>query len=371
MAIWDWFFECVSEFRAAGDEERLRLAELHDLGFGLQETDPDGALAAFTEGRQLAERLGEPWWVLFYDVWRVIALLGYKSDFRNVLDLAVHCALEVRKPHFAGHPWRFAAYNNLVAAYVGIDPEGHAEPIQQALAYLDAELPPEPNDDRYVMLGERRRFFMGTDRFEEARAVAMAHLGLLAGDDDPSNVGWYSVSVNADLCWLLWRLGDWDGVAAYAAATEEVSRRVHQSQGELAEALLWQAVLARRGGEAETAKRRYRAATARMGRLRRPPSDQYFDALVQYHELGENLGLALKARERELHTVAGTGQLAYECRVHLKRCRLLARLGKLSPGDLDAARAAARLLRKPAKPLAEIDSLRVGGPPASGGEGAG
>src|SRR5205823_998324 len=135
-------------------------------------------------------------------VWRVIALLGYKHDFRNVLDLAAHCALEVRKPQYAGHPWRFAAYNNLVAAYVGIDPEGHAEQIRQALAYLDAELPPEPNDDRYVMLGEKRQFLMATERLEEARAVAMTHLCLLDSDDDPSNVGWYSVSVNADLCWL-------------------------------------------------------------------------------------------------------------------------------------------------------------------------
>jgi hypothetical protein len=360
MSIWDWFFECVSEFRAAGDEERLRMADLHDQGFALQETDPDRALAAFTEGRQLAERLGESWWALFYDVWRVIALLGYKNDFRSVLDLAVHCALEVRKPHYAGHPWRFAAYNNLIAAYVGIDAEGYAEQIQQALAYLEAELPPEPNDDRYVMLGEKRHFFMATDRFAEAHQVAMTHLSLIDADDDPSNVGWYSVSVNADLCWLSWRLGDWEAVAGYAAATEEVARRVHQSESELAEALLWQAVLARRGGDEETAKRRHRAATARMGRLRRPASDEYFDALVLYHELGENLGLALKVRDRELQTVAGTGQLAYECQAHLKRCRLLARMGRLTDADLQAARAAARTLRKPGKPLAQIERIASG-----------
>ena len=57
------------------------------------------------------------------------------------------------------------------------DPEGYAGPIRQALAYLEAELPPGPNDDRYVMLGEKRHFFMGMDRFEEARAVAGGKVG--------------------------------------------------------------------------------------------------------------------------------------------------------------------------------------------------
>jgi hypothetical protein len=360
MGIWDWFFECVSDFRAAGDEERLRMASLHDDGFELQETDPDGALAAFTEGRNLAEQLAEPWWILFYDVWRVIALLGYRNDFRNVLDLAVHCALQVRKPEFANHPWRFAAYNNLIAAYVGIDPEGYAGPIRQALDYLEGELPPGPNDDRYVMLGEKRHFFMATEQLAEAHHVAMTHLALVDVDDDPSNVGWYSVSVNADLCWLAWRLGDWEGVAGYASSTEEVARRVHQSESELAESLLWQAVLARREGDEDTARRRYRAATGRMGRLRRPASDEYYDALVLYHDLGDNLALALKARERQLQAVSGQGQLAYECKVHVKRCRLLARLGKLDAADLEAAREAAGKLRKPARHLDEVAQLAAG-----------
>ncbi len=360
MAIWDWYLDCVRDFRAAGDTERLEMAALHDEGFALQEIDPDSTLAAFTAGRALAARLDEPWWVLFYDVWRVIALLNYQHDFRDVLDLTVRCALEVRKPLYAGHPWKFAAYNNLISAYIGIDPAGHADRIQEALDYLDAELPPGPHDDRYVMLGKKRQFLRETGRLDEAYRVAQAHLGLLDEDDEPINTSWYAVSVNADLCWLSWRRGDWDGVAGHAAATEELTRRVDPSQAQLAEALLWQAVLARRAGDEPTARRLCRRAAARMGRLRTPPGDNYFDALALYHELGDNPARALEVRERELETVSGKGRLASECEAHVKRCRLLARLGRLEEGDLAAARAAAARLRKPAYYLVQIDALARG-----------
>jgi hypothetical protein len=355
MAIWDWYFDCLSEFRAAEDEERLWMAHLHDQGFTLQETDPDGALAAFAEGRAIAARLNEPWWVLFYDVWRVIGLLAYKQDFRDVLDLAVHCAVEIRKPQYAGHPWRFATYNNLVNAYIGIDPLGYEEAIRQALDYLDAEVPPGPNDDRYVMLGKKRIFLREIGRWDEAYRVALGHLDLVASD--PDDTGWYAVSVSADLCWLCWRRGDWDGVAAYAVATEEVTRRVQQSQEELAEAMLWQAVLARRAGDEEAGRRLRRRAAACVGRLGAPPSVEYFDGLALYHELGDSLTAALKVRERELETVSGRGRLAAECRAHVKRCRLLGRLGRLRDEDLDAARAAAARLRRPQTYLAEIDEI--------------
>jgi len=71
--IWQWYRDCKSEFQRRGDRERLQMLEYHSQGFALQETDPQRALALFTEGRHRAALLGESWWVVFYDVWRVIA----------------------------------------------------------------------------------------------------------------------------------------------------------------------------------------------------------------------------------------------------------------------------------------------------------
>jgi hypothetical protein len=360
MAIWDWFHDCCRQFAAAGDEERLRMAALHDEGFNCQETDPNRSIAVFTEGRQLAERLGEPWWVLFYDTWRVIATLGYKKDFRNVLDLAVRCALEVRKPQYAGHPWRFAAFNNLVHAYVGIDADGYAAEIEDALAYLEAEIPPGPNDDRYVMLGDKRAFLIERGLLPEAYAVAQTQVALV--DSDGGNADWYAVQVHSALCWLCAQSGDWDGVAAHAETTEKLARRRGQCETELAEAQLWQAVLARRAGDEAQAGRAYRTATARMARLRTPPSPDYHDALALYFALAGDLPRALRVRDRELESIVERGRLAYECRVRIKRCRLLAQMGQLQEADLAVARASAGKLRLPERFLAEIGQITPSGP---------
>jgi hypothetical protein len=357
MGIWDQYFEHAQRFHLAGDVERMRLTVLHSEGFACQETDPDRTLALFSEGRHLAQRLGEPWFVLFYDVWRVIALLSYKHDFRNVLDLAIQSALEMRKPANALHAWRFAAFNNLVNAYAGIDPEGYDEPIRQALAYLEAEIPPGSNDDRYVMLTHKRRFLADAGRIDEAYRVAEEQLALADTDPNRHNAEWYTIAAHDHLCALCCARGDWDGVAGNAAAVEELAARVDQSQVNLAEALAWRAVLTRRAGDEQTAGHLFHRATARMGRLRRPPTRDYFDALCRYHEAGGDPARALRMRDRELEILKETGQLAYECRVRVERCRLLAQSGQLGEEDRAAAREAARKLKRPEKWLREIEAI--------------
>jgi hypothetical protein len=173
-------------------------------------------------------------------------------------------------------------------------------------------------------------------------------------------VDWYSVNLLCDLCWMSHRAGDWDAVAGYARQAEEVARRVDEGQGELAESLTWQALLARRDGDEVRARRCCRGAVARMARLRQPPRSEYFDARAVYHEQGGDLAAALRVRDRELEAVRGRGRLADECSALIKRCRLLALLGKLTGADLDAAHAAAGKLRSPARYREQIDRLETG-----------
>jgi len=357
MDIWDWYNECLRRFKRDSDRERLRMARFHPQGFDCQETDPERTLALFTEGRNLAEQLGEPWWVLFYDVWRVQALIGYLHDYRNVLDLAVRCALEVRKPSYDRHPWKFAIFNHLVRIYTEIDPLGHADAIREALAYLEAELPPEPNDDRYVMLGRKRKFALARGDLDEALAVALSQIALGDADEDERRVGWYTVSVYCDLCLIYQRRGEWDAIAENAERAEVLARRLDQCESELAESQLWQAVLARRAGKEFESARQLRNAMRRMKRLRTPPSREYFDALVLYHDLGGELEKGLLARDEERKVIDGKGRLVSECEVRIKRCRLLAQLERLRPEDLEDARAAAQKLRLPDRYLAQIERI--------------
>jgi hypothetical protein len=250
-----------------------------------------------------------------------------------------------------------------VHAYVGIDPDGYAAEIEEALAYLEAEIPPEPNDDRYVMLGDKRTFYAERGLLREAYAVALAQVNLT--DNDRNNADWYAVQVHSSLCWLCAQFEDWDGVAAHAETTEKLARRRGQCETELSEAQLWQAVLARRAGDEAGAGRAYRTATARMNRLRTPPAPDFHDALALYFTLAGDLPRALRVRDRELESILDRGRLAYECRVRIKRCRLLSQLGQLQEADLAAARAAAGKLRLPEKHLTEIEQVVSKNTPAS------
>jgi hypothetical protein len=356
VAIWDTFFERRAEFARAGDEERMRLANLHDEGFRCQETNPEESVALFTLGRQVAEQLAEPWWVFFYDVWRTLAMTGYVEDYARGLDLAINCVLQARKPQFADHAWRVAAFNTLLGCYLEIDPEGYAGEIQRTLDYLDTLIPPGPHDDRLVMLGRRRFFLAGLERWNEARAVALEQLALCDGDTDHDD-NWYGLSPASFLCWLGARQEDWASVQQYARLLEEWALPIHAAQEERCEADLWLAILARRAGDEPTARRRQRSAVARMGRLRIPCDVFYFDGLALYHELGGQLGHALRVRDKELAQFQGRGTHFRECTAHLKRSRLLARMGKLGATDLEAARSAMFNLRRPQRWLAQLQAL--------------
>ena len=56
----------------------------------------------------------------------------------------------------------------------------------------------------------------------------------------------------------------------------------------------------------------------------------------------------------------GKGQLAYECQVRLKRCRLLARMGQPLDEEVTAARAAAARLRAPDWYLGQLERILAG-----------
>ncbi len=356
MSLWDWFNEFERRAWEQRDRERLRLCQAYHQGYQLREKDPDQAFLIFSEARQLAQQLGEPWMVLFYDEWRVTALLHFKRDYRNVLDLAVQAALEVRKPQYATYEGRFGIFDNLIAAYLGIDPGGYADAVHQAMDYLDKELPREPDSHRYLLLARRRIFCLELDRFDEALEWALKEMALADGDRDRHRAEHFLAFVYCALCHVAAARGDWDNLAGWSETGDAVTRRVGH-QVELAELLAWRAAVARKRGEEEKAMRLARSAAARQKAQRMPPSRGFYEGLCLYHELGGDLPNMLAVRDRELKDVSGWGRFLTEARCRVNRCTLLARMGRPPDEELAAARAAAGKLRDPAPLLAELNKL--------------
>jgi hypothetical protein len=352
MSVWDWVREFRRDAALRGDAARLRLCRLENDFGDFMETDPDRSLALLEEGRRLALTINEPRWALFFDHWRLQVLLHHKCDYRTAADLAVRAALEARKPQFADLPQRNCLQEDLINCYLGVDPVGHEGLIEQALSFMEQEVAPDM-ECRFCLATCRTRFERARGRPEAARVAGLRALAMAESDGEAH----YAANAYSHLCHLAFLAGDDDSLRLWAPAGEELARALANKQSELAAFVLWQALLARRDGDEERGRRLVRAATARMGRLKAPPGEAYFDAWAAYHEQGGNLLGAVQVRDRQLATVVNTGQAAYEARVRLGRCRLLARLARLTDADLDEARAAAAKLRSPAAVLAELDRL--------------
>lgn len=340
----DWFDEYEWLARRDRDLERIRLGSLHRESYHHRESDPDHAIALLREGRHLAERLREPWWMLYYDQQHVHALLHFKQDYRDVLELAVRNTLEVRKPVHAAFPRRLMIHGDLVSAYLGIDPLGHALAIQQALDYLHAETPAE-GDDRYLLLGTMRQFALERDRLDEAQALSRRSLELAAADPDRGRAQHFLVFCYSGLAEIAWKRGDHLALAEAAQIGGDMAHLVGH-QVEVAGFRLWQAFVARVSGDETRASRLHRHAVTRLDRLQMPPDASYRDAECAYHEWAGDFARALDVRERELAAIQERGRFAYECQVLTRRAWLRSRLGVLSGEDLARARRAAGRLRE-------------------------
>src|SRR5262249_13539308 len=158
----------------------------------------------YSEGGRLARQLREPWWILYYDHWRLVALIHFLRDYRQAVDLGMQNFLEVRKPQYADFPVRIDIYHNLISAYMGIDPDGYADAVRQALDYLNAEITPE-SKGWYLVEGVRCEFALELDRLDEALEAGTRVLAQADADHD-RNSGWHhSVFAFCDLCDVAYR----------------------------------------------------------------------------------------------------------------------------------------------------------------------
>jgi hypothetical protein len=360
-SIWDWFDEFELEARRRGDAQRTRLGELHREAYRFRESDPDRALVLYAEGRRLAAALREPWWVLYYGQQSVHALLHFKQDYRTVLDQAIANVLEVRKASYANFPRRLLIHGDLVSAYLGIDPVGHAASIRQALDYLDRETPAE-GDERYLVLGSQRQFAIDRGALEEADDFSRQSLALAAADPDRRRAEHFLVFAYSAMAEVAWKRDDQVELEEAAHTGEQVARKVGH-QVELSGFQMWRALRKRRDGDEERACALFRQASQRIVRLGMPADAAYRDAECAFHVLGGRLDLALAARDAELAGLHDRGRLFLESAAHIKRCGLLGKMHALTDSDLGAARQVAQRLREPAWALEALARIERGGAP--------
>ncbi len=358
MSKWSWCHEYEADARTKGDADRLRLARLHYEGWGWRETDPDRAYALYDQGWQLARRLGEPWWQLFYAHWRLGALLYFKRDYRDVLRPAVEAVLEVRKPNYDAFPFRFAVYYDLISAYLGIDAPGYAAPIRQALHSLEHDVPCS-GEDHFLLEDLKRAFALALDDLDGAEAATLRSMRIADDCGEQHSAAHHMAFNYCGLCTVAFKRNDWERLAEHAAAGEQAARRIGYKLQQ-SECQMWTALLALRSGDETRARPLRTRAVSRVARLKRPPTGSWFNALAAWALHENDLAAALAVRDREFETIRDRGRLHYECACHVERCRLLARMGRPLDEALAAGREAAAKLREPAPERDKLERIARG-----------
>jgi hypothetical protein len=361
MDAWEWVREFHTRAAEAGDEQRLRLCELYGEAYDCREENPDRALALCAEGARLSRLLVEPWWLLFYEHRHSMVQRLYKRDYRDLLDHAVQNTLDLRKPGFEQFPWRFTVLDNLVACYIGIDPLGYHDAIEDALLQLEHDA--VSVGDRYLIQNTRHHFYVELDHFDLAEEWALRILSMADSEPDQGLAEHHSTFAYSALCLGAGVRQQWDRLDGWVREGERLARR-RELQRELCEFLGWQAVLAHRSGDEERARYLFRRATTRMGRLQLVACRYFNDPVCTFHELHGDLEAALAVREHELEGIGGKGQFGYESRLRIQIADLRRRLGVPFDVALEAARQVVVSLKAPGVYLEKIDAVTRGESPA-------
>lgn len=353
---WDAFHRRVSAWQRTGDTKRLRLVELYQEAHHYRETIPERKLELLTRARDEARRLGEPWWVLFFEYNRLSTLTADLHDFARALPLAVELLVRFNGPEGCTHEHRIDILTLGLYALLQVDPIGYRRELEDGFADLDAQVPQGVGTARYVLDYRRAEYLSETERWEEAFVLSSRSLALAEQDEDRMAKAWWGAWILFRLCGVCDALGRYDRLAVYADDMRERSEGRSDLQRTRASALIWLAVTGRAAGDEQAALRSFQQGTRWLERL--DSRDEICaDALARYHELGGDLEEALGIRDRELAVVTRKGMNHRACRVEIERCRLLSRTGTLTPADVGKARAAAAKMRVPNWYLGKLDRL--------------
>ncbi len=106
MSVMEWMRDFHARALREDDKERLRLVNFYFRARALDREQHEQRLEIYRAGGDLARRLGEPWWKMYYEFWKISTLLHFQSQVSLALDLATRAVLEVAKPLYEGFPGR-------------------------------------------------------------------------------------------------------------------------------------------------------------------------------------------------------------------------------------------------------------------------
>ena len=343
--VWTEFYRQVDHWRQAGDADRLKLADLYHEALRFRETEPEYQFELLTQARNEAQRLEEPWWILFYEYWRLSTLTADLHDFARAHPLAMELMVRFSSPEGRVHPERIGIYTCVLYTYLQVDPVGYRTALEQGFSSLDEQIAKGPVSNRFVLNYRWTEYLCQLQRWEEAYDRAQQFLALVDGSDPGSRI-WWECWVFFLLCGICDALGRVDELGGHAKDMAERSEKSTELMRTKASGWIWLAVAQRARGDERAAARSFHQGMHYLKDVA-ARDEICADAIARFYELGSDWKSALGVRDRELAVITKKGMLHRCCLVQIERCRLLARLGALTPTDISEAQQAAAKMQVP------------------------
>jgi hypothetical protein len=311
MSNWNWLQEFNDKAWEDRDIARLQLVDHLFRGEGISHELPDEKYAAFEQGRIHAAQLGEKWWVMVFEFWKIQTLLYKKQDPAAALKLAAQCVVETRKPIYDKFPQKAVIHLDMVACYIRIDPIGYQAQIVSALAEVEKSCGPDSEDYRYFSQ-VKTRFLWAIESPDSVKA-AWDYLRMAEEDDSDH----HAVFALTYLCGTLY---DYDIEAAKALIGDLSIYGITIAKSEKRERLeinfwMWKAV-ARLYDELSSAddnvgainrgeaRKIYDYAWRQNSRLA-VPRNSIFGAAKAFHEVNGDFENALRICQHAIRSIHG------------------------------------------------------------------
>lgn len=337
-----------------GKDKRYQMAIQHErAGHRLRNSNPEAALEAFEKGRELAEALNEPCWILHFG--NLIArLCNYQlEDLDRAMAIVVRDTILAGKPAYEKCPFKSDVQHNLLETYFYFDPVGYEAEIRSALDYMQNSTEHRTTWTATRLQDIRAQLALKLDQYDEA-----LYLALKATEKG----GFASTDAYLTLVRVHWERGEYDQALDAALVRKNNLNRIFSSDL-LADARAWTAALLQRlGRDEERAMKDYQFAISVITKSNTVPNSTVFDALADYHEVAGDMENTLNIRDRQLaeqRPNVGPDELTA---VRLRRARLLGRMGKSEAlqAQLTEARELAQRLHKPQPYLDKLQRIEDG-----------
>lgn len=361
--VWDEVSRRADVWYSRNDRERPRLLELFEQAMRFRETDPDRQFDLLTKARDEAQRLAEPWWILFFEKWRLDSICAGKHDFKRALPLAIELMTRFSGPEGNSHPFRDSIMALVLYVYAELDPFGYRDEIERGAEVLRARNDSSGDVENSLVSNYRQAsYLIQTERLGEAYELAHQSLDIANYRQDP----WHGTWALFLLCRICHALQLPDEIATHSDVMVEQSSGVQNRLRTLADGWLWRAYAQLHKGDRKKASRSFQNGMRHLERVERR-DEISAEPIATYYELLGNVKAAIGVREREIRDLMKSGSHHRAAIAHIERCRLLKLIGEITEDDIYRARDAATLLWQPTRYFEKLDRILASEAPPTAG----